>query len=108
LRGFRVRRVDHRITEVDVVPVAFMCEVLRITNNRGGWTVLHYAKLETEQQQQQQAREEEEDQRDTTEDAFCGLQCGDSLAIAANHIGEDVFGVKKLLRRTRRVLVRSR
>ncbi len=64
--------------------------------------MLHYGKLETEQQQQQQqAREEEEDQRDTTEDAFCGLQCGDSLAIAANHLlGEDVFGIKKLLRRT--------
>jgi len=62
--------------------------------------VLHYVTLETEQRQ---AREEEEDQHDTTEDAFCGLQCGDSLAIAANHIGEDVFGIKKLLRRTLRI-----
>ncbi len=73
--------------------------------------MLHYGKLETEQQQQQQqqAREEEEDQRDTTEDAFCGLQCGDSLAIACNHLlGEDVFGLKKLLRRTLRVHGRSR
>jgi hypothetical protein len=66
--------------------------------------VLHFVKLEAKQQ----AREEEEDQRDTTEDAFSGLQCGDSLAIAANHIGEDAFGIKKLLRRTLRVLGRSR
>jgi hypothetical protein len=66
--------------------------------------VLHYVKLETKQQQ---AREEEEDQRDTTEGAFSGLQCGDSLAVACNHIGEDVFGLKKLLRPTLRVLGRS-
>jgi hypothetical protein len=58
--------------------------------------VLHFVKQETKQQ----AREEEEDQRDTTEEAFSGLQCGDSLAIAANHIGEDVFGFKRLLRGT--------
>ena len=67
--------------------------------------MLHYVKLETKQQQ---AREEEEDRRDTTEDAFSGLQCGDSLAVACNHLlGEDVFGLKKLLRPTLRVLGRS-
>jgi len=58
--------------------------------------VLDCMKLETE-------RVREEDQRLTPEDAFCGLQCGDSLAIAANHVGEDVFGIKKLLRRTLRI-----
>jgi hypothetical protein len=63
--------------------------------------VLHYAKLETE-------RVRDEGQRLTSEDAFRGLQCGDSLAIAANHVGEDVFGTKKLLRRTLRILGRSR
>lgn len=26
------------------------------------------------------------------------LQCGESLAVAANRIGEDVFGIKQLLR----------
>jgi hypothetical protein len=63
--------------------------------------VLHYAKLETE-------RVREEDQRLTTEEAFCGLQCGDSLTIAANHMYEDVFGIKKFLRRTLRNRGRSR
>jgi hypothetical protein len=47
----------------------------------------------------------EEDQL-LPEDAICVLQCGDSLAIAANRIGEDVFGVKKLLLRTLRALGR--
>ena len=64
--------------------------------------MLHYANLETER-----VREEEE-QRLTSEDAFRGLQCGDSLAIAAKHVGEDVFGTKKLLRRTLRILGHSR
>jgi hypothetical protein len=31
------------------------------------------------------------------EDAAFDLQCGDSLSIAVNHIGADVFGVKKFL-----------
>jgi hypothetical protein len=31
------------------------------------------------------------------EDTAFDLQCGDSLSIAANHIGEDAFGVRKLL-----------
>lgn len=61
--------------------------------------MLQSAKLETEL-----VREEE---RRPTEDAICGLQCGDSLAIAANHIGEDIFGVKRLLLRTLIVLRRS-
>lgn len=60
--------------------------------------MLHYAELETELIRNG-------DQR-LPEDAICALQCGDSLAIAANRIGEDVFGVKKLLLRTLRALSR--
>ncbi len=61
--------------------------------------MLHYASPETELVR-------EKDQR-LAEGAFYGLQCGDSLAIAANHIGEDAFGGKKLLLRMLRVLSRS-
>ncbi len=61
--------------------------------------MLHYAKLETEPVREEGQRLEG--------DAFYGLQCGDSLAIAVNHIGEDVFGVKKLLLRALRILRRS-
>jgi hypothetical protein len=63
--------------------------------------VLHYAKQETELVR-------EEVRHPKAEDAFGGLQCSESLAIAANHIGEDTFGIKKRLRRTLRVLGRSR
>ena len=42
------------------------------------------------------------------EDAAFTLQCGDSLSIAANHIGEDAFGVRKLLLRGLRGLRRGR
>jgi hypothetical protein len=34
------------------------------------------------------------------EEPICYLQCGDSLAIAANRTGEEVLGVKKLLLRS--------
>ncbi len=34
------------------------------------------------------------------EDPICDLQCGDSLAIAANRRGEEGLGVKKLLLRS--------
>jgi uncharacterized protein (DUF2249 family) len=62
--------------------------------------VLKDAKLETELVR-------EEVRHPKAEDAFGGLKCGESLAIAVNHIGEDAFGIKKLLRRTLRVLGRS-
>jgi hypothetical protein len=42
------------------------------------------------------------------EDTALTLQCGDSLSIAANHIGEDAFGVRKLLLRSFRGLRRGR
>jgi hypothetical protein len=38
------------------------------------------------------------------EDSICDLQCGDSLAIAANRIGEEVFGARKPLLRALRGL----
>jgi hypothetical protein len=49
----------------------------------------------------------EEGREDREEGAICALQCRDSLAVAANHIGEDPPGIKNLLARTRRVLRRS-
>jgi hypothetical protein len=42
------------------------------------------------------------------EDTAFTLQCGDSLSIVANHIGEDAFGVRKLLLRGFRGLRRGR
>ncbi len=42
------------------------------------------------------------------EDTAFDLQCGDSLSIAANHIGEDPVGVRKLLLRGLRGLRRGR
>ena len=42
------------------------------------------------------------------EDIACDLQCGDSLSIVANHLGEDPFGVKKLLLRGLRGFRRAR
>ena len=51
----------------------------------------HYMKQETEL-----GREED---WESEEDTAFNLQCGESLSIAANHIGEDVFGVKNLLLR---------
>jgi hypothetical protein len=42
------------------------------------------------------------------EDAAFTLQCGDSLSIAANHIGEDAFGARKRLLRGLRGLRRGR
>lgn len=50
----------------------------------------------------------EEDREDLEEDSTCGLQCGDSLAIAVNHIGEEVSGVSKLLLRCLGAITRSR
>jgi hypothetical protein len=41
------------------------------------------------------------------EDTAFTLQCGDSLSIVANHIGEDAFGVRKLLLRGLRGLRRG-
>jgi hypothetical protein len=49
----------------------------------------------------------EEDRVVLEEDASRHLQCGDSLAIAANHIGEDAFGIKRLLLRSLRALTHS-
>ena len=42
------------------------------------------------------------------EDIAFDLQCADSLSIVANHIGEDPFGVRKLLLRGLRGLRRGR
>lgn len=42
------------------------------------------------------------------EDPAFDLQCGDSLSIAVNHIGEDTCGVRKLLLRGLRRIRRSR
>jgi hypothetical protein len=61
----------------------------------------HYAKLETTEFYQEEDGCSEED---TTFD----LQCGDSLNIAVNHIGADVFGVKQLLLHSFRDLRRPR
>lgn len=44
-----------------------------------------------------EALESEVEREDPEEDAICSLQCADSLAIATNHLGEDAFGIKKLL-----------
>jgi hypothetical protein len=59
----------------------------------------HYKELESELSQEEDWYPEE--------DPLCDLQCGDSLAIAANRIGEDVLGVKKLLLRSLRGLRRD-
>ncbi|MCA1738605.1 MAG: hypothetical protein LC740_07200 [Actinobacteria bacterium] len=40
----------------------------------------------------------QEEARYSEVDAAFGLQCGESLAIAANRIGEEAFGVGQLLR----------
>jgi hypothetical protein len=50
----------------------------------------------------------EEERFSEEEDIAFDLQCPDSLSIAANHIGEDVFGVRKLLLRGYWHLRRSR
>jgi len=42
------------------------------------------------------------------EDPAFDLQCGDSLSITVNHIGEDAFGMRKLLLRGLSGLRRSR
>jgi hypothetical protein len=41
------------------------------------------------------------------EDPICNLQCGDSLAIAANRTGEEGLGMKKRLLRSLRGLLRD-
>ncbi len=41
---------------------------------------------------------DQEEDRFLESDAASVLQCGESLAIAANRIGEEVFGTKQLLR----------
>lgn len=41
---------------------------------------------------------DQEEDRFLESNAASVLQCGDSLAIAANRIGEEVFGIKQLLR----------
>ena len=46
----------------------------------------HHKELESESSQEEDWYPEE--------DTICDLQCGDSLAIAANCRGEEVFGVK--------------
>ena len=52
----------------------------------------HYKEPESESSQEEDWYPEE--------DTICDLQCGDSLAIAANCRGEEVFGVKKRLLRS--------
>ncbi len=59
----------------------------------------HYKELELESSQ-------EEDWY-PKEDTICDLQCGDSLAVAAHRIGEEVFRVKNLLLHTLRGLERD-
>ena len=54
----------------------------------------HYKEIELEPSQQKHWN--------FGEDPICDLQCGDSLAIAANHIGEEVFKARKLLVRALR------
>ena len=56
----------------------------------------HYKELESEPNQ--------EDYWNSEEDPICDLQCGDSLAVAANCIGEEVFGARKRLLRVLRDL----
>lgn len=59
----------------------------------------HYKELESEASQEVDWYPEE--------DTICDLQCGDSLAVATNRIGEEDFGVKNLLLHTLRGLVRD-
>ena len=59
----------------------------------------HYKELESESSQEEDWYPEE--------DPLCDLQCGDSLAIAANGRGKEVLGVKKLLLRSLRGLRRD-
>lgn len=59
----------------------------------------HYKELELESSQEEDWYPEE--------DHICDLQCGDSLAIAANRIGEGGLGVKKRLLRSLRGLRRD-
>lgn len=47
---------------------------------------------------------DQEEERCFEEDAVFDLQCAESLAIAANRIGEETFGVKQLLNRLLRSL----
>lgn len=42
--------------------------------------------------------DQEEEDRFLESDAASVLQCGESLTIAANRIGEEVFGIEQLLR----------
>jgi hypothetical protein len=56
----------------------------------------HHKELESEPSQGDEWHPEE--------DPIYNLQCGDSLAIAANRIGEEAFGAKKLLLHTLRDL----
>jgi hypothetical protein len=49
-----------------------------------------------------------EEDRCSGEDAALTLQCGDSLSVVVNHIGEDPFGARKLLLRGLRGLRRGR
>ncbi len=58
-----------------------------------------YKKLESESSQEEDWYPEE--------DPICYLQCGDSLAIAANRAGEESLGVKKFLLRNLRGLRRD-
>jgi hypothetical protein len=47
----------------------------------------------------------EEEERDSEEEhAYFDLQCGESLAIAVNRIGEKPFGIKRLVLHGLRVL----
>jgi hypothetical protein len=63
--------------------------------------MLHYVNLETTEFDQ-------EDDGCSEEDATFDLQCGESLAVAANHIGEDIYRVKKILQRSLTALSRIR
>lgn len=59
----------------------------------------HFKELESESSQVEDWYPEE--------DPICNLQCGDSLAVAANRPGEEGLGVKKLLLRSLRGLRRD-
>jgi serine/threonine-protein kinase len=70
---------------------------LRVTRTSiRGECMQHCKELESEPSQ--------EDYWNSGEDSICDLQCGDSLAIAANRIGEEVFGARKPLLRALRGL----
>ena len=86
---FSVKVVNHKTTQVHVASGAHASKVNSIKSYEGGLSMQHYQELEPI------ALGREEDW-DSEEDPMDEFQCGDSLAIAVNHIGGEGFQIKKL------------